>query len=98
MKDHSETCDVMKAYRAWQDMVARQEEHSDGNMLDFGDSQTNIGWTEHQTCIIPIIEQMADDIMDCNTPAEAYLLIKNALYQMSLITYIMGRQREGAQV
>lgn len=89
---------MVRAMSAWQDLVAQQEEHTSGSDLDFRESQTRAGWLEHQRCIDPAIDKLAQDCMDARTPAEAHLLIRSALFQISLICFIMGRQREGAEI
>jgi hypothetical protein len=98
--DHDEdTCDVVKAFRRWQEVISVQEEHTDTSTgLSFHYTQGLIGWDDHQRCILPVVENMAEEVMDAKTPAEAYLLIKSSLCQMALVCYILGRQREGAEV
>jgi hypothetical protein len=97
--DHDDLdCDVVKAVKAWQDMVAVQEEHSEELALVFEDTQERAGWVNHQRCIIPVIDASAQEVMDARTPAEAYLLVRSALCQVSLICFILGRQHEGAEV
>ena len=91
-------CAVLKAYHAWQDVVSVQEEHSDSMVLSFHETQERIGWDEHQDCIIPILDNCANMCMEAETPAEAYVLVRSALMQMSLICFILGRQHEGAEL
>jgi Asp-tRNA(Asn)/Glu-tRNA(Gln) amidotransferase B subunit len=96
---HDESdCDVVKAMRSWWDIVAIQEEHSELPALDFLKTQERVGWIEHQRCILPLIEECADQVMDSPNEAVAYLLIKSALCQIALICFVMGRQHEGAEV
>lgn len=97
--DHDDLdCDVVRAVKSWQDLVAVQEEHSDRLGLEFAETQDRAGWVDHQRCIIPVIDQSAQEVMDARTPAEAYLLMRSALCQVALICFILGRQHEGAEV
>lgn len=91
-------CDVIRAVKSWQDLVAVQEEHSEQPALVFADTQERAGWTEHQRCILPVIDASSQEVMDARTPAEAYLLIQSALCQVAVICFILGRQHEGAEV
>jgi hypothetical protein len=99
MTDHDiETCSVARAYHAWRDMVAIQEEHSADVALVFAETQERAGWTDHQECITPVIDAATAEIMEARIPEEAMILIRSALCQVALICFIMGRQHEGAEV
>jgi hypothetical protein len=97
---HDEDCPVGVAFRTWLDMVSIQEEHSEESGLSFKESMLTLGWPEeHVECFKMLIDNSTADVIEsASNPAEAIVLIRSALCQMSLIAFTLGRQQEGADI
>ena len=95
---YHEDCSVRDAYNVWRDIVARQEEQSDTSELVFSETQELAGWVDHQECIVLLIDGLTNEVMESDTPTEAYIRTRSSLCQLALICFIMGRQHEGAEV